>query len=377
TALAAPHPIALPFREALYFDPSLPTAYGYRVELERGQQLLVRTAMPDDHARVFVDLFTAPRDSAEAPRPVRSADSTGALTYAIRRSGAYLLRLQPELLHEGRVTLTVQTDASLAFPVAGVDSRAIRSRFGAPRDGGRRRHHGVDIFAPRGTPAVAATDAVVSGLRNGGLGGKSVWLRDADGHNLYYAHLDSQLVRRGQRVSVGDTVGLVGNTGNARTTPPHLHFGIYRDGPTDPYPFIHRPTERPAALRVDSARFGQWARAARTPARVRTAPSPRSDVLAALPRQTAVYVAGGHGAFYRVTLPDGRSGYLAAALLEPADAPIAPLAIRDGRPVRRHPAATAPAIDSLAAGATAAVLARYEAFVLIDRPGQQPGWIQE
>jgi len=58
---------------------------------------------------------------------------------------------------------------------------------------------------------------------------------------LYYAHLDKQLVSEGQYVKKGDTLGLVGNTGNARYTPAHLHFGIYTySGPMDPFPFVNQ-----------------------------------------------------------------------------------------------------------------------------------------
>ena len=59
--------------------------------------------------------------------------------------------------------------------------------------------------------------------------------------SVYYAHLDEQLVSQGQRVKKGDTLGLVGNTGNAKHTPPHLHFGIYTyNGAIDPLPFINK-----------------------------------------------------------------------------------------------------------------------------------------
>ena len=44
---------------------------------------------------------------------------------------------------------------------------------------------------------------------------------------LYYAHLDTQLVAPGQIVRAGDPIGTIGNTGNAITTPPHLHFGVF------------------------------------------------------------------------------------------------------------------------------------------------------
>ena len=83
------------------------------------------------------------------------------------------------------------------------------------------------------------------------LGLSYVWLYDARrGQALYYAHLDSQIVQAGVQVDVGDTLGLVGNTGNARSTSPHLHFGIYRhgEGALDPLPFIDtRRRTRPRA----------------------------------------------------------------------------------------------------------------------------------
>ncbi|WP_239691961.1 peptidoglycan DD-metalloendopeptidase family protein, partial [Hymenobacter coccineus] len=73
--------------------------------------------------------------------------------------------------------------------------------MGRGRDGGARRHEGIDIFAPRGTPAVAAAAGTVTRLGNTRLGGNVVWL-SADGtdEHLYYAHLDRQLVQPGQRV---------------------------------------------------------------------------------------------------------------------------------------------------------------------------------
>jgi peptidoglycan LD-endopeptidase LytH len=88
---------------------------------------------------------------------------------------------------------------------------------------------------------VSATDGVVTRVGEGGLGGRVVWVwNPARGLLLYYAHLDEQLVRTGEPVRRGDILGTVGNTGNARTTPPHLHFGIYHRGigAIDPYWFI-------------------------------------------------------------------------------------------------------------------------------------------
>ena len=110
---------------------------------------------------------------------------------------------------------------------------------------------------------MAAAPGTVTRVNETNLGGKVVWLRDTLGNSLYYAHLDSQAVSSGMQVNIGDTLGFVGNTGNARTTPPHLHFGVYRrgEGPVDPWWFLHRP--RGAGLRRGRA-FSE-----------RTDPSPR------------------------------------------------------------------------------------------------------
>jgi murein DD-endopeptidase MepM/ murein hydrolase activator NlpD len=104
----------------------------------------------------------------------------------------------------------------------------------------------VDIFANRGTDAVAAVDAWVSRVDTTPRGGNVVWLQPVFGNmRLYYAHLDTQLVRAGEFVAAGDVLGTVGNTGNAVTTPPHLHFGVYlrragrRGGARDPYDFLN------------------------------------------------------------------------------------------------------------------------------------------
>ena len=216
---------------------------------------------------------------------------------------------------------------------------------------------------------------MVSRVRNGGLGGKTVWIRDNRGHSLYYAHLDSQLVRRGMRVSVGDTVGLVGHTGNARSTPPHLHFGIYQDGPTDPFPFIHVPRAKPAAVRVDPSRLGRTARVTLSSARLRVAPGTRAETIRELPRHTALYVAGGSGSWYRVHLPDRTVGYVAASQIEPARQPVRQVQLAQGRLVLHHPTLTAVAIDSLAANATVPVLGEFEDFLYVEAPSGRAGWI--
>lgn len=110
--------------------------------------------------------------------------------------------------------------------------------WGAPRSGGRS-HEGVDMFAAHGTPLYAVEDGTIRTSDNS-LGGVSVHLSGASGDAYYYAHLSTRTVVTGQRVRVGDIVGAVGNTGNARSTPPHLHFQFHPGGgsPVNPTPLV-------------------------------------------------------------------------------------------------------------------------------------------
>lgn len=143
---------------------------------------------------------------------------------------------------------------SLPIPVEGVAARRIADTFGAPR-GRDRTHAGVDIFAPRGTPVRSTTRGLVVSVREGGLGGRQVWVMGPAHERHYYAHLQdwAEGLRPGRVVAPGDLLGRVGDTGNARGTPPHLHYGVYgRDGAYDPLPLLRaRAASRtvPAAQR--------------------------------------------------------------------------------------------------------------------------------
>ncbi|HZF96728.1 MAG TPA: M23 family metallopeptidase [Pseudoxanthomonas sp.] len=128
----------------------------------------------------------------------------------------------------------------LPVPVQGVEARRIADTFGAPR-GTNRSHAGVDIFARRGTPVLSTTTGIVISIRDGGLGGKQVWVLGPGRESHYYAHLDdwAPSLAQGNIVRPGDVLGFVGTTGNARGTPPHLHYGIYGGtGVYDPLPLL-------------------------------------------------------------------------------------------------------------------------------------------
>jgi len=134
--------------------------------------------------------------------------------------------------------------SSLTVPVRGVARTSLHSSWGEPRSS-HRRHQGIDIFARRGTPVVAATRGEVVRIgTTDRLGGNTVWVAGEGAVLYYYAHLDSFRpgLRIGERVEAGTLLGRVGTTGNARGTPPHLHFGMYPATrafwAVDPTPFL-------------------------------------------------------------------------------------------------------------------------------------------
>jgi murein DD-endopeptidase MepM/ murein hydrolase activator NlpD len=128
----------------------------------------------------------------------------------------------------------------VTIPVAGVRKPQIADTWGAARSGGRS-HRGVDIFAKRGTPVLSATQGILLRTGTNRLGGQVITVLGPGRQVHYYAHLDSYgLFKPGDIVLAGDTIGYVGNTGNARGTPPHLHYGIYdpERGAVNPWPML-------------------------------------------------------------------------------------------------------------------------------------------
>lgn len=371
-----------PYRESGYMAPETPDAAGYRLPLDRGQRLVVDVEMRSaEPGRVFLEVFRLPpdADSLTAARFVAgSATDTTRLAHGVSEDGEYVVRFQPELLRGGRYEITVRVEPSLAFPVEGADNRDVGSHWGDPRDAGSRTHRGVDIFAPRGTPALAASDGRVRRAGTNRLGGNIVWLRDRDGErSYYYAHLDRRSVRDGDRVARGDTVGRVGNSGNARTTPPHLHFGVRVPGAgyVDPYPFIALTPSEPPAIAVDTALLGDWIRT-RGRVNLRAAPGTEAELARTLEPGTVARAAAGAAGWYRVELPDRSVGFLAARLTDPVGRPVDRVRPGEGRPVLDAPTEAAAAIDSLTAGETAPVLGRFEDWLLV-AVGDRRGWVAD
>ena len=377
-AIESPASVSLPFHEEGFISAEDPRAMAYRVTIARGQRLTTEVTLNSrERTRVFIDLFRVPANEDDPLRPVFSSDSVpGDFVVEPWRDGEYVLRLQPELLRGGRYGVTLRAEAQLAFPVEGYGMRGVQSIFGVERDGGRRSHAGVDIFARRGTPVLAAAAGRVNRVGMTNLGGKVVWVRDpVRNANIYYAHLDSQYVRNGDEVHIGDTVGFVGNTGNARTTPPHLHFGLYRRGAVDPFPFLNPPRGTLAEQTADLDQLGKWVRLVNDGIRLRATPALHGAIIRELDQYTPLRVLGGSGQYFRVRSPDGIDGYVAARLTEPVDAPLNSQVAAAGGAVFLEPDDRALVIVRLDPGEQVPVLGHYEGYLYVRAPSGYTGWM--
>jgi murein DD-endopeptidase MepM/ murein hydrolase activator NlpD len=128
------------------------------------------------------------------------------------------------------------------FPVRGPHgTRGPVGEFGAPRNGGRV-HKGFDVVARCGVPlAAAVSGTVVKNAYDARLDGNYIVIRGLGERRKYwYAHMvHPSTFQKGDLVHVGQIVGNIGRTGNAGSTPCHLHFELHVNGrPIDPKPFL-------------------------------------------------------------------------------------------------------------------------------------------
>ena len=130
------------------------------------------------------------------------------------------------------------TEDSLPSPLP---EQPLTDTWGAARSQGRS-HEGIDIFAARGTPIQSTTQGIVRKVGENNLGGRVVVVVGPGGAGHYYAHLEGYAdIMPDDWVNVGDIIGYVGDSGNAKGTPPHVHYGIYINGSAvNPYPLLQK-----------------------------------------------------------------------------------------------------------------------------------------
>ncbi len=128
---------------------------------------------------------------------------------------------------------------NLTVPVKGASPKSWDDNsFWAYPWGSSITHKGIDIFADKGTEVVSATNGFVVYTHEGGKGGNSVMVLGPKWRFHYYAHLDEIHTFTLKPLKVGTKIGLVGDTGNAKGKPPHLHYEITTPFP---YPYLYDP----------------------------------------------------------------------------------------------------------------------------------------
>ncbi|HEX8171477.1 MAG TPA: M23 family metallopeptidase [Thermoanaerobaculia bacterium] len=220
---------------------------------------VVATAPPppsddDDFSELIAQLRTdLNRNNARVPSAAtpRKADASGVPTVETKK------QRDSEFAARAKALFSGLNGSILQMPVVGVGPYDLSNSWGDARDGGKRKHKGIDIFASKGTPVVAVTDGVITYIGDQPKGGLCLWLSTESGTSFYYAHLDRWAagLYEGMEVRSGDLLGYVGNTGNAKYTPSHLHFGINEnDEMVNPYPVLsHASVVKRARVTVEAA----------------------------------------------------------------------------------------------------------------------------
>ncbi|MEM1262453.1 MAG: M23 family metallopeptidase [Pseudomonadota bacterium] len=373
-ALREPALIRPPHEERGAFVPHDIRAVGLAFDVTEGQTLQIQIERSvDSTGRLFAQLFFVDTLNVETPYlAVATLTDKGTDTIELPYNGRYLLRLQPELHAAIDYRVRLELDAALSFPVKGHTRRSIQSFFGDVRDGGRRRHEGVDVFAARGTPVLAVTDGIAM-PRQSRRGGNTVWLRGRD-RSYYFAHLDTVAIERRTAVKAGDVLGTIGNTGNARTTPPHLHFGIYQRGrgAIDPFPYLEsfRYRREPAPSNFERG----FVTVTATRLNLRATPRTQADTLLRLSNRELVETRAAAGDWLRVQRRDGMTGWINRRYQEPVTASDAPTPL--GRDTWLHAVPRGQAVDRLLATDEVFVFATDGGWSLVGRDASAPlGWL--
>ena len=372
--IRTPLSISLPYQETGYFAAERPNAAGYVFTCRRGEKLIVTLSQkPAERCKMFIDLWQY--NSNKTIKYLESADTIGnALTQEIEQDGSYLLRIQPELLCSAEYTLSLITAPSLAFPVPASANPNIGSVWGDNRDAGARHHEGIDIFSRFRTPVIAAANGYVTQVNENKLGGKVVFMRPAGkDYVLYYAHLDSQIAYEGQVVKVGDTLGLMGNTGNARTTPTHLHFGIYTNGGAiNPLPFVEATAQTPYNITASLNAINNYAHT--TKATNMYAGTSRSADETNLPPFSLLHIIAAAANWYKVIIADSTEGFISSDNV--ATSSYRKIALPHGNKLYDQPNTGAAAKLTIARDTVANVLGSYDRFYFV-KYNEEVGWVEK
>ena len=214
--------------------------------------------------------------AAAAERPVGATLSSGMPAEMFARAAtepfdlasvpvAELTAIDPDPIIQPVPDPAVFDRLEVVFP-QGVGVTSFIDSWGFARAHGSRRHQGTDLMAPKMSPVYALADGVIERLSSGGTSGRTVSVKHDFGYSSWYMHLNNDVpgtddgnasidqifapgLEVGHRVSAGDLVGFVGDSGNAESTAPHTHFELHRNAvPINPYPALRQAQERALEL---------------------------------------------------------------------------------------------------------------------------------
>jgi SH3-like domain-containing protein len=143
----------------------------------------------------------------------------------------------------------------------------------------------------------------------------------------------------------------------------------------NPYWFVHSPSATRLRLTADTSLLGDWARTSGTTTTLRASPDERAIAVAELPRHTALRVVGAAGSWFRVRLPDGAIGYIAARGAEAADDPVSSASLDASASVFAAPAGIVMA--EVRRGDVVPVLGRFGDYLLVRGPDGRDGWLMQ
>ncbi len=170
----------------------------------------------------------------------------------------------------------------------------------------------------------------------------------------------------------------MGNTGNARTTPPHLHFGIYqrRRGAVDPFPFVDQPQIIPPSLVATDSGMLRWYRINQTTSLV-SAPSAKAELVrggTSLEPETPVMRLAASGKWHRVQLPDGTQGFVLHTATQPTLRALKSIRLTQQQ-VLLDQVRGGIILDSLAAGSKVELLAQTASHQYVRTEAGQVGYL--
>lgn len=376
-SLIAPLQIFPPYSERVLLETDYvePITFAFERKVDQLIQVDIFPSI-NTRAEIFVDVFYVKDHSSKPVRVGSMAAKDQQFKISAEQTGEYRVRIQSSHNARGLMDVAITSPIRYGFPVDTERENAVQSLFGVGRDGGARRHEGIDIFAPRGTPVIAAEAGLVTRVGDTPRGGKNVWVR-GDQRSFYYAHLDSIIASPGDRVNRGDILGTVGNTGNAITTSPHLHFGIYKfaQGAVDPLPLVGRKkrvdTYAPAQVELAP----RWLSINTEKANLRSGPSSKAAAVASLMRAELVQVESVAGDWLRVKTGGGTKGFIARRLTQVPSESI--LTLSENHLAFTSPNDEAPVIGNFSAGETLPSLGRFGSFTWIKMPGGVYAWAKE